>query len=233
MKTYTEQISTLLEINAETCIQFSNPLMPQPLPGQYLQAFTLEQDDLLPIQLFPCQKEHNCLLFHGKIPKNWLPGMLLKLRGPFGNGFHIPPMARHVALFNSSREGVNRLLGLADLALTNQCEVVFISETPVSHLAPEIEVLSENALEEVKNWADYMAVFSPASRIKSLHQKLSACSAGNSSPVIEVLMETPMVCTKNAECGLCAILTVKGWKYACKDGPVFLLEDLSEEENGG
>jgi len=42
----------------------------------------------------------------------------------------------------------------------------------------------------------------------------------------QVLVVTPMPCGGLAECGVCAFTTRRGWKMACKDGPVFDLSEL-------
>jgi len=39
----------------------------------------------------------------------------------------------------------------------------------------------------------------------------------------------PMPCGGLGDCGLCAVDLKRGWKLACKDGPVF---DLNELEGG-
>jgi NAD(P)H-flavin reductase len=40
------------------------------------------------------------------------------------------------------------------------------------------------------------------------------------------LVVAPMPCGGLAECGVCAVTTRRGWKLACKDGPVFDLGEL-------
>ena len=42
----------------------------------------------------------------------------------------------------------------------------------------------------------------------------------------QVLVLVPMPCGGMGECGVCAVKIQRGWKLACKDGPVFDLEDL-------
>jgi hypothetical protein len=42
----------------------------------------------------------------------------------------------------------------------------------------------------------------------------------------QALVITPMPCGGIAECGVCAVTARRGWKLACKDGPVFDLTEL-------
>jgi hypothetical protein len=42
----------------------------------------------------------------------------------------------------------------------------------------------------------------------------------------QVLVVTPAPCGGLAECGVCAVTTRRGWKMACKDGPVFSLNEF-------
>ena len=43
----------------------------------------------------------------------------------------------------------------------------------------------------------------------------------------QALIVTPMPCGGIAECGVCAVTVRRGWKMACKDGPVFDLKELT------
>ncbi|KAF0111159.1 MAG: hypothetical protein FD147_1097 [Chloroflexi bacterium] len=231
MKTHTGRLAGLVVMNEEVCIQIECPPLNHAFPGQYLLAFSAESSELLPTVLFPCWKYRDGIIFTGKIPKDWIPGILLSLRGPFGNGFHLPPLAKQTVLTTLDLSNINRLLMLAELALVKGAEVTLLTDAPTAQLAPEIEVLPISVLGEIKSWGDYFAAILPVSAIQKLNNELSL-SFGHSAPfTAEIMVETPLVCADSIACGVCSVLTTKGWKHACKDGPVFSLDELVAEGN--
>ena len=229
MKTHLVRIAELVFQNGETCLRLESKSSLPASAGQFLQAYTVERKELLPLTLHPCGKESDALLFNGAIPKRWLPGDELHVRGPRGNGFHFPPLARRIALTTLDQISVNRLLPLADRALNNGAEVTLLTNTTVSELAPQIEVLPLSDLNQIKAWADYLAACLPTSRVAHLHQALEL-PPGKAMPFpAEVMLDLPLICNETSACGVCSVFTVKGWKLGCKDGPVFSLDDLPIE----
>ena len=219
-----------MNVNGESCLRLDSDAMVNCNPGQFLQAFAEESGDLLPSLLFPCGVE-GPPLFCGVFPRHWLPGTRIHLRGPRGNGFHLPPLARRVVLTSMDEFSFNRLLPLAAQALRNGAEVTLVTDTIPSELAPEIEVLPLNEVGGIKSWADSLVAVLPYEKITSFIRALELVP-GNPLPFqAEVMVDNPMICDESSSCGVCAVLTSNGWKLACKDGPVFPLEDLMVEES--
>lgn len=226
MKTHSTRIISLEQVNGDLCVRIN----PQPylhaLPGQFFQAFAVGEDALLPTLLYPCRDERDSLLLSGSIPKNWQPGTELHLRGPRGNGFHLPPLARRIALTTLDKVSINRILPLAGIALQSGANVTLFTDTSQSDLAPEVEVLPLEELSGIKEWADAFAAVLQPQELSTLLQKLDF-SPGKKIPFEgQIMLDVPMICDEVSTCGLCAVKTSKGWKMVCKDGPVFPLEDL-------
>jgi len=228
MKTQQVAIDSLVQVNNEICLHLSLTSIPMVGPGQYFQVCDAEDDLLLPGVLHVCRVEGNSVLLCGETHKYWLPGTELHLRGPKGNGFHLPPLAKRVALTTLDRSSLNPLMPVANLALQMGAEVTLLTNRPLTDLPAEIEVLALDELETVKGWADYLAAVSTCENLPALQRKMQV-SSGN-KPLVEVLIDTPMICAESSACGACAVQTRKGWRLACKDGPVFKLDDLALEE---
>ncbi len=230
MKTHSVKINGLEEINGEVCVLLQTLPFLQPIAGQFFQAYAADSEDLLPTLLYPCRVSSTELLLCGDIPKSWAPGTNLHLRGPRGNGFHLPPLTRRVALTTLDQCHVNRLLAMADAALANRAEVSLFTNQHPSDLAPEIEVLPLDELIQAKDWADYLAAVLPPGQVKTFRNGLQL-TAGRKTPFsAEIMLELPMICDESSACGVCAVVTNRGWRLACKDGPVFALDDLVSED---
>jgi hypothetical protein len=189
-------------------------------PGQYLLAHAPALSETLPTALFPSGSAGPDILLAPPLPQTWLPGASLKLRGPNGKGFHLPPAARRVALATLDVHPLH-LLPLVEIAHAQGCEIVLVTPLVPSDLRPEIEVLSPAQLPEVPAWADYLALDLPVQCLPALAERLGLKSDRALACPAEILVTGPMPCGGLAECGVCAIKTRQGWKYACKDGPVF------------
>lgn len=228
MKTYSCVINSLINLNEEICLEID----PMPIisisPGQYLLVFSEGQEQLLPVVLFPFASTLDGTIFCGEFPKTWLPGTVLSIKGPKGNGFHIPAFSRHIVLFSPKKTGMNKLIGMIERALERNAEVTVVTDQRLTGLAPQVEMLPASSFEEILPWADYIAINSEISQLKTIRETIQKIKS--KPPVIEVLLNKPMVCAGDAECGLCAVQTVNGWKHACTDGPVFLLDQISEDE---
>jgi len=195
-------------------------------PGQYLLAHAPALAQTLPVALFPSRLTPSEIYLAPPLPLFWLPGTSLKLRGPNGKGFHVPPSARRVALATLDAHPL-RLLPLVDLSLAQGCEIVLVTPIIPRNLPPEIEVLAPAQLPEVPEWADYLALDLPAECLPSLPEHLGLKHGRSLACAAEVLVVAPMPCGGPAECGVCAVKTRQGWKYICKDGPVFNIDHFS------
>ncbi|RPH60939.1 MAG: hypothetical protein EHM81_05290, partial [Chloroflexi bacterium] len=197
-----------------------------PAPGQYLLAHAATDSDApLAHPLFPTDTTSNGFHAAPPIPSNWLPGLELTLRGPLGRGFHLPPAARRVALaaFGSTSA---RLLALLEPALSQKAEIVLLADTPPENLPAAIEISPLAALAEITPWADYLALDAPRAALPAIRDILNPGSRYFYPVAAEILVETPLPCGGMGECGVCAVPQRRGYRLACKDGPVFDLGTL-------
>lgn len=225
MTTHHALITELVQMNHENCLRLNGRNLPNPSPGQFLRAFAVGGAEFLPTLLYPCGGESGHGLFCGDFPKGWLPGSEIHLRGPRGNGFHLPPLAKKVALTTFDTLGVNRLLPLAGQAIANGASVTLLTNRSPENLASEIELLAMEEMNQIVDWADYLAAVFPADGMDHLIQQINPGST-RKIPAVEIMLDTPMICDENSACGVCGVQTARGWKLACKDGPVFRLDEL-------
>jgi dihydroorotate dehydrogenase electron transfer subunit len=196
-----------------------------PSPGQYLLAGTASHSDPLPVPLFSTESTPFGFTACGPIPALWTPGTEIALRGPLGRGFDLPGSARKLALvpFDVSPA---RLRSLIQPALKQGAAVVLVSDSDGERLHDEVEVQPFSVLEDVLAWADYIAFDVLRERLPELRERLGGKNQGSVKGGAQVLVYTPVPCGGIAECGVCAVVTKSSWKLACKDGPVFDLEEL-------
>jgi dihydroorotate dehydrogenase electron transfer subunit len=116
-----------------------------------------------------------------------------------------------------------RLKGLIRPALQQAAAVVLVCASAPDNLSDEVEVQPLSAVREVVEWADYLAFDVPREYLPEMKEQLSNGNASIKwhSNQAQVLLHTPVPCGGLAECGVCAITIRRGWKLACKDGPVF------------
>ena len=193
-----------------------------PAPGQYLLAHNPASDAPLPVPLFNAGSTPGGFRIAPPIPSTWQPGTPLLLRGPLGNGFSLPASARHVALVPLGNT-TTRLKLLLTVALKQDASVVLVSDMDLLGLPHEVEIQPLAALPEIAQWADYLALDVPRESLPGLRQMLGL---GGRTGEAQVLVVTSTPCGGMADCGVCAVTTRRGWKLACKDGPVFDLKDL-------
>jgi hypothetical protein len=197
----------------------------RPLPGQYLLAFAPGQSEALATPLFPSGQAGEFLRVAPPLPGSWAVGMQLQVRGPFGNGFRLPASARKVAL---AAMGCNpeRLLPLANQALAQDAAVVLYASTIPENLPADVEIMPLGQLGDVLEWADYLAL-DLAENQRGQWELAVGVTGGQKLPFFgQALLRSPIVCGGTGECGVCAVKTSTGWSLACKDGPVYDLENL-------
>lgn len=221
----------LVEIFTEQGLTGGRLLCPQnliPAPGQYLLAHEPESDVLLPAPVYNAGPIPGGFLFAPPIPVTWQPGVDLSLRGPLGRGFSVPAAARCVALvaLGDTAARLNPLLGIA---LGQGAAVVLVSDLELHDLPLEVEIQPVAALAEVTRWADYSALDLNRESLPGLREKLGLgkqVGARQRAGEAQALIHTAMPCGALADCGVCAVTVPRGWKMACKDGPVFDLDEL-------
>ena len=196
-----------------------------PAPGQYLLAHDPASDSPLAVPVFSAGPVPGGFLVAPPIPPSWQPGVSLSLRGPLGRGFSLPTTARCVALV-ALGETVARLNPLLTVALEQGASVVLVSDLVLTDLPPEVEIQPVAALRSIVEWADYMALDLPRESLPGLRERLGLREQTRVRYEAQALVLAPMPCGGIAECGVCAVTAHRGWKMACKDGPVFNLYDL-------
>lgn len=197
----------------------------KPTGGQFFQVYALGFDEPCATSLFFGGDYHHYWDLVGAVPAYWNPGTRLRWRGPLGRGFVLPPNARKAAFVPWLDQGLS-LLPLVHLALDKQAAIVWYSYQVPDWLPSSVEVLPPDLLPEVFNWADYLAVTCNQKNLDKLATALGLPSASRLNCKAEVLVHTPLVCAGIGECGVCSVKMHRGWKKACKDGPVFDLDQL-------
>jgi NAD(P)H-flavin reductase len=193
-----------------------------PGPGQYVLAGP-GLDTVLPVPIF-----HTDLTpqgFIGSAPADWKPGDVLALRGPLGRGFSLSASARKLSLVAFDGPP-SRLKGLIPPALRQGASIVLLCDSSADHLPDEVEIQPISALGDVLQWADFAAFDVARESLKDLMGKLGGWKPRLALHGAQVLVHTSMPCGGLADCGVCAVTTKSDWKLACKDGPVFDLEEL-------
>ena len=218
----------LVEIYLENGLTGGRLLCPQnlvPSPGQYLLAHDNTSPAPLPAPVFSAGSFPGGFLVAPPLPPIWRPGTSLSVRGPLGRGFSLPASARCIALV-ALGETAARLKPLLAGALGQDASVVLVSDLDLPDLPPEVEVQPVSALGNVAQWADYMALDLPRESLPGLREKLGLGGRAGVKFEAQALVVTSMPCGGIAECGVCAISIRRGWKMACKDGPVFDLFEI-------
>ncbi len=221
-------VGELVELYLENGQTGGRLLCPQnliPQPGQYLLAHDPASDSPLPAPIFSAGPVSGGFLITPPVPRTWLPATFLTLRGPLGRGFSLPVSAQRVALV-ALGETAARLKPLLAGAMGQGASVALIADLDLPDLPPEIELQPVSALAEVANWADYLALDLPRESLPGLREKLGLSKQVKVPFEAQALIVTPMPCGGMAECGLCAVPVRRGWRMACKDGPVFDLKEL-------
>jgi NAD(P)H-flavin reductase len=235
MQTNTGKISLIqIEADGKRAAQLECDPKMMPRPGQYLQAHhPNEPEAVLGCSLFPVglppsieNAPNSDSVSLGPIPRTWHPGTTLALRGPLGRGFNLPPAANSLGLI-ALGETAGRLLPLIPAALSQNADIAIFSDAPLPALPPIIELRSLQALPEAIAWADFLAIDLPLENIPHLRETLQLGPYDYLPCPAQVLIATPMPCAGIGECGVCAVpKQKKGYALACKDGPVFNLNQL-------
>jgi hypothetical protein len=227
-----QAVVKLLEIrgypHGQTGGRLTCPPALRPAPGQFLLASVLDSPDPLPVTLYPCGGSNGLLDVAPPLPPTWTVGSALALRGPLGRGFQLPPQVRRVALA-ALDGGAWRLLPLVQQALERGADVTLYADEPPAGLPLAVEVLPGGMLAEAFEWAGYLALDAPGALQQQIRSRLGLERHQAAPCPVEVLLRQPMPCGGNAECGVCGVpLRHNKWNLACKDGPVFLLDELEE-----
>lgn len=209
--------------SGRTTAWVSCPSLAVPAAGRYLLA--ADENAVLPAPLFTSQVLEDGFLAAPPVPPTWMPGTPLSLRGPLGRGFSIPEGVRHLALA-AFGDTAARLLPLVDLAIRRDISVAVFTETPLSPLAAVVEINLLGALPDALSWADFLVVDLPVDVLPRLGVALGLSPTSRLPCPGQALLVVPMPCGGMADCGVCALPARRGWRLACKDGPVLDLGEL-------
>jgi len=191
-----------------------------PAPGQYMKAHAPSiPGEVLPASLFASETSAQGFRVAAPIPSEWLPGTDLSLVGPLGNGFRLDWNVHRLALV--ALEDASRLAPLVPRALEWGADITLFAEVPIPPLPASVEVAPLTALPEALSWADFLAMDLPLQKLSGLRSVLGLRPDQHLACPAQVLIHTAMPCAGLAECGVCAVPTRRGWKLACRDGPVF------------
>ncbi len=194
-----------------------------PAPGQYLLAE--DQGAILGVPLFCAESSPSRFLTASPIPLSWYPGKSLNLRGPLGHGFTLPAGIQKLALV-ALGESVARLLPLAAQLLARGVAITLVTDLTLPWLPLAIESSPTNTLNEILPWADFLGIDLPLAGLPTLRETLGFSPGGRPACPAQALIMTAMPCGGMADCGVCAVPARRGWKLACKEGPVFDLNKL-------
>ena len=195
-----------------------------PAPGQYLLAGTASNDPL-PVPLFYTDSSTEGFITASPLPASWTPGREIYLRGPLGHGFTLPSSARKVALVAFDVSFL-RLYGLISQALLQTAAVVLVCDVDADGLPHEVEIQPLSALDEVIQWADYIAFDVERESLPGLRERLIGLKQIAIRSEAQVFIHASVPCGGIVDCGVCSVVLRSGWKLACKDGLVFDLREI-------
>jgi hypothetical protein len=158
MHTGKGQVLELILEDGSRLVRVACPSNLVPSPGQYLLAGD-GSDAPLPVPLFYTDSAPQGFIAAAPLPDSWSPGLKLNLRGPLGRAFTLPSSARRVGLIAFDATSA-RLKGLIQPALQQGAAVVLVCESAPDNLSDDVEVQPISALNDVVEWADYVAAMS-------------------------------------------------------------------------
>lgn len=234
MQANTAQIKIIQrDQNGNRAARVDGPRVLIPAPGRYTLTTHLGKPDAsLGQPLFqvgvPVALDDSELPFLGPIPTSWQPGDKLHLRRPTGHGFQLPSNIRRLTLA-AFGETPARLLPLVLPAIQTGADIAFFTSSPdhASSLPPDVEIQPLNTLGDAISWGNFLAIDIPLVSLENLRAFLRLGPHDRIPCPTQALIWTPMPCGALADCGVCAVPTRKGsYRLACKDGPVFDLDQL-------
>jgi hypothetical protein len=227
-----EKSARLTEIWFESGQLVGRILCPiQPGPGQYILAQPAGRITFaLPATLFSAGQTSDGFIAAPPLPAGWRPGDDLLVKGPLGNGFNLPDGIHRLGLLAMDAT-ISRLLPLVSPAFKSGSAVTLVcdiahSGLPLTDIPSELEIAPFESLPSLLTWADFLALDLAITDLPHLRSRLGLKPGERLPCQAQILVHTAMPCAGAAECGICAVRTKHRWKLACKDGPVFNLNDL-------
>jgi hypothetical protein len=229
MKTLSGTVSRIYETFGQPAVDINYSGIMTVFPGQYLSIHIPDQISTIPDICFPL-RINDQLLQVSPVPNDWRPGQQVEVRGPYGHGFSVPEISKKVCLVCWDKHP-NRMMDLLQKTIRDHKEVILVWDAfqqAVDSLSiPEdVEIMGLPNLEEAIRWADYIGMDCPVNLLSQAASHKSILKSGTPACPIQILVSTPMPCLGIAECGICSVPVKKGYKLACKDGPVLNLDEL-------
>ena len=226
MRIYSARVREIQSLAGGLAAWIDCPAAAIPAVGQYTLASDPE-DETAPIAspIFLAEGGTEGFLAAPPVPIPWTPGKTLFLRGPLGRGFSLPVAARHVVLAALDTTAA-RLLPLVSLALARGAAVALFDDAALPPLPAAVEAYPLNTLPELLPWADFIALDLSTATLPELRLQLGLGAHEQLPCPSQALVLAAMPCGGLAECGVCAVPARPGWKLACKDGPVFNLDEI-------
>ncbi len=199
-------------------------------PGQYLLASDrVDRSAPLATRLFASATRADGFDCAPGLPRTWLPGTEIALSGPLGHGFSLPDTVRHT-VFTALGGHPVRLRPLVTAALARGCAATLFAdrlrEHDLSRWPAALEVYPLASLPDCLSYSDFLALEADPAALAGLRTLLGLGPTAHLPFPAQVLVDTPVPCAGLADCGVCAIRARRGWKLACKDGPVFDINEL-------
>jgi NAD(P)H-flavin reductase len=205
------------------CFQFSLSVEIHIKPGQFLMVRS--GMDVIPFPVYPAGITPGTLTSMNSAGSEWQVGENLAVSGAHGMGFDIPAQARRLLMVSTTGSPI-RLLPSAIEMLERGGEAALLASVTPTQIPAEVELLDEDQLNDALTWADCIIGDARLRNLTSGKNLFSRTGNGFSGLAVQVLVDTPLVCSGKSQCGVCAVKTRHGWKQACTDGPVFNLSDL-------
>lgn len=222
MKSIQCLLSRIFQSGATACYEFDTNLVSFAGAGQFLLA--KRETDFLPVPLFPSGPRGIFFTGGSACRTDWQPGDLFFIRYPLGKGFSLPDTCRRLLIL-SATDSPLRLLPVSQRILDMGGEVALCSSNVPIEIPSEIELLTLDQVADAVVWADAIIGDVSLDRLSDW-EKLVSGDLARARIITQLLVDTPILCTGQAECGICSVKTRRGWKHACSDGPVFDLKDL-------
>lgn len=197
-----------------------------PEAGQYTLASDPDDREApLGVPVFLAKKSTQGFWACSPMALPWRPGTRLDLSGPLGHGFVLPRDTQRLGLV-ALGETPTRLMPLVHQVSSRHTGVTLFTDLPLPSMPASLEAYPFSSLADALDWPDFMAIDLPLDSLPEL-RALLRIRDGNRLPFpAQVLITTPMPCAGLARCGVCAVPSVRGYKLACEDGPIFDLSTL-------
>ena len=191
-------------------------------PGQPVLAY--KPGDWQPLRkvLFPIQIASAGFIADVAPEATWRNGDTLVTYGPLGKGF-TPSASAKKWLLASFHSSPDKVLALIQPGLEGGAALALFANRLPTNLPPQVEWVE--SLEEALAWADYLALDLPLNMLSSLGDRLGLSPGDRFPYTAQVLINQALPCGIGT-CHACAIKSRQGWALACKEGPVFELNQL-------